>query len=158
MEAAQPWHGKHSSTACVHAWWATTQKHSTKHNGSNMQAMCAHHVSQGSGDRNTRATLVATHAKVHASPEFMFPQSSCFPRVHMFPQGSCFPRVHVSPEFMLPQSSCVPRVHASPEFVQKVHASPEFMLPQGGVRFATVVASASAPTTPLTFFCANGLC
>ena len=103
--------------------------------------MCAHHVSQGSGDRNTRATLVATHAKVHASPEFMFSQSTCFPRVH------------VSPEFMLPQSSCVPRVHASPEFVQKVHASPEFRLPQGGVRFATVVASLLLhPPLPMTFF------
>ena len=140
MEAAQPWHGKHSSTACVHAWWATTQKHSTKHNGSSMQAMCAHHVSQGSGDRNKRATLVATHAKVHASPEFMFPQSSCFPRVHvspelMLPQSSCFPRVHASPEFMCPQSSCFTRVHVSPEFMlhqsscksscsPKVHASP----------------------------------
>ena len=117
-----------------------------------MQAMCAHHVSQGSGDRNTRATLVATHAKVQ------LPQSSCFPRAHaspefMFPQSSCFPRVHVSPEFMLPQSSCVPRVHASPEFVQKVHASPEFRLPQGGVRFATVVASLLLhPPLPMTFF------
>ena len=64
MEVAQPGHGKHSSTACVHAWWATTQKHSTKHNGNNMQAMCAHHVSQGSGDRNIRATLVATRTRL----------------------------------------------------------------------------------------------
>ena len=36
--------------------------------------------------------------------------------------SSCFPRVHASPEFMLPQSSCkslcFPRVHASREFMQ----------------------------------------
>ena len=47
--------------------------------------------------------------QVHASPEFMLPQSSCFPRVHA-PPG-------FMQKFMLPQSLCFPRVHAEPKGV-----------------------------------------